>query len=715
MLSKKRLIMLATILTLGLTALPVHASEIADQNPPDVTEDSYLPFHPDLNEDMAIIETEADKEEENQTTFDEVILNETTFPDTDFRNFVASKCDTNNDGTLQSDEIRAAKILDTEFEAYFSSTQGIEYLKNLKKFAAPMAGITDIDVSQNPKLQILDLNYNEELDTIDVSSNANLRILDISTTKISNVDVSQNPDLKWLYCYDSQIDSIDVSHNSKLKRLDLARTAISNIDISNNPKLQALNIEETNVSSINTSQNRDLYEFYFKDTTISQVDFSKNWNLAQVWASGTKLTSLDVSHCRNLFVLYVQNLAIKEIDFTNCPNLYELFASNSALEKLDMANHTNLNCIEIDGTNISKLDIRKSPNIHGLSVSGSKITELDLTKNKKLKRLELKDTTITQLDISQNTELEKLYFDNTAISNLKTLDLSGYPKLQELGCSNSGIETLILPESPDLCYLNCANNHLKQLDLSNAPMLWYDLKHSPQTITVSGLLENGKVVVNLKQIISDISKVTVLPSEHYTYDAETGLLAFTDTKNLEFSYSYMHGYQYAETDTPLSVQAKVSLTYKILEGINQKISIDNTLSFKCEGSKKDFLSLSVNGTELSADDYTIKEMDRTLVFEIGKDFINNLPVGKHIVTITYTNGKASFTFEKIEKVITPPTEEKDPAKNPPALADKEETPKHNTSDSIETGDSTPIIPWVALSAISLFVLCTILIKKVLYR
>jgi len=588
---KKGFVLLAALFALGAVELNVHA-ELADANPPTATEETYQPFHPNLDEDMVIIETEADMEEENQTVYEEVELNEVTFPDEEFRKFVALTFDTNSDGTLQSDEIREAKELNTDYEVYFSSVKGIEYLKNLKRFSAPMAGISSIDVSNNLKLQILEVSYNTELTSIDVTNNKELRILDISDTPISTVDVSKNSELRWLYCFNSDseipcnIKKIDVSHNPKLKRLDLSHTDIDSIDISKNPKLQALNIENTKVISVDTSKNRDLYEFYFKNTDISKVDFTKNWNLAQIIASNTKIKSIDVSHCRNLFVLYVQNLPIREIDFSNCPNLYELFASNCALERLDVSKHKYLNCLEIDGTKISELDIRNSTAINGLSISGSNITKLDVSKNKELKRLELNDTKIQNLDISKNKKLGKLYLNNTNISNLKTLDLSGYKKLEELSCENANIEKLILPEEcPDLYLLNCAGNHLKELDLSKVPMLWWDLKYSPQTINAPADKTGDVISIDLNKLVADRTKVTVAEADHYTYDAEKGIITFLSPDNLEFSYVYAHGYQHDANAEPMKVQAKAVVAPEDDEIISGDDKNDSEGSNESNGSK----------------------------------------------------------------------------------------------------------------------------------
>ena len=702
---RKGLITLATVLVLGMAATTVHAAESADQNPPDATEETYKPFHANLDEDTPLIETEADIAEEEATTYLEVKLDVINFPDEDFRNFIADTCDTNKDGTLQSDEIRAAKVLSTDYEVYFSSAKGIEHLKNLKKFSAPMAGFSAIDVSQNTKLQILEIGSNEDLASIDVSNNKVLRILDISGSKIATIDVSNNPELRWLYAFDCPMTSVDVSHNAKLKRLDMARTQLTSIDVTNNPKLQALNIEETNVTSIDTSKNRDLYEFYFKGTNISSVDFSKNWNLAQVWASGTKLTSMDVSHCHNLWVLYIQDLPeLKEMDFSKCPSLYELYASNSGLEKLDLSTHTILNCVEINGTKIKELDIRNSKDINGLNISDTPITSIDLSQNTGLKRLELKNTPIQQLDLSQNKALKKLYIDNTNIANLKTLDLSACEALEEVGCSNAGIESLILPANSDLCYVDCRNNHLKELDLSNVPMLWWELNYSPQNIQVTGEHNNGNVCVDLKQVVSDLSKVTIAPSEDYTYDAETGLLTFANPAVTEFSYSYVHGYRHDATCEPMTVQAHINIDYKILKGDNTTLTPDSSLTFQCTGTKELFQNLYIDDMLLSSDSYTVEETENGLTFTINKSALNKLANGSHHVTVLFENGEANLTFTKADDKTAAPTTPTDAQK-----------PAGNKTNKVATGDSAAVISFMFLLVLSFSVFAVTFRKKLTNR
>ena len=103
-------------------------------------------------------------------------------------------------------------------------------------------------------------------------------------------------------------------------------------------------------------------------------------------------------------------------------------------------------------------------------------------------------------------------------------------------------------------------------------MLWWKLKYSPQNINTTGELKNGKICVDLKQYVSDLSKVTIAPSKDYTYDAENGLLTFADSSAAHFTYSYTHGYKHDATAEPMTVQTNIDVAYRVLDGGNQTIT-----------------------------------------------------------------------------------------------------------------------------------------------
>lgn len=64
---------------------------------------------------------------------------------------------------------------------------------------------------------------------------------------------------------------------------------------------------------------------------------------------------------------------------------------------------------------------------------------------------------------------------------------------------------------------------------------------------------------------------------------------------------------------------------------------DNSLCFSC------FVSVAVDGTELSAADYEVKE--GSTVVTLKAEFLNGLTVGAHTVSVTFDDGRADTSFE----------------------------------------------------------------------
>lgn len=88
----------------------------------------------------------------------DVAINETTFPDADFRE-VAISFDTDDDGILSAGEISKVTAIDLDPEnGDIQSLQGIEYFTELESFSVTMhSGIHGIDFTANTKLKRLEL------------------------------------------------------------------------------------------------------------------------------------------------------------------------------------------------------------------------------------------------------------------------------------------------------------------------------------------------------------------------------------------------------------------------------------------------------------------------------------------------------------------------------------------------------------------------------
>ena len=95
-------------------------------------------------------------------------INETTFPDTSFRESVKSEIDRNGDGKLSTDEILPIRELDAKYDLSLrpnieglTDLTGIEYFTELESLTCKDYQLTSLDLSRNTKLKQLDVSGNE--------------------------------------------------------------------------------------------------------------------------------------------------------------------------------------------------------------------------------------------------------------------------------------------------------------------------------------------------------------------------------------------------------------------------------------------------------------------------------------------------------------------------------------------------------------------------
>ena len=100
-------------------------------------------------------------------------INEKTFPDNAFREYVCENIDTNGDGVLVSSEAMAVEEIwlgyhpnGYEGEPIYDLT-GIEYFTNLKMLDFIYHSVTSVDLSRNTKLTFLQCGSNE-LTSLDI-------------------------------------------------------------------------------------------------------------------------------------------------------------------------------------------------------------------------------------------------------------------------------------------------------------------------------------------------------------------------------------------------------------------------------------------------------------------------------------------------------------------------------------------------------------------
>ncbi len=136
----------------------------------------------------------------------------------------------------------------------------------------------------------------------------------------------------------------------------------------------------------------------------------------------------------------------------------------------------------------------------------------------------------------------------------------------------------------------------------------------------------------------------------------------------------------------------------IIEGANgewQKDSKDG-LSFTSNAAFAHFLKVQVDGKDLDASNYTVKE--GSTIVTLKAEYLETLSVGKHTLAIVSETGTATTEF-----TIKAAATEEEPTQTPDADKDDTNTP--------QTGDNSNMMLWIALLFVSGGVLSAVTYRK----
>ena len=131
-----------------------------------------------------------------------VPVDETSFPDAEFRALVSSQFDIDGDDFLLPDEFLAV----TKIDCWNSirDLTGIEYFEELTELNCQGCKLNKLDISQNTKLNSLDC----------------------TGTGLTSLDISSNPELHRLYAFENSLSTLNLSKNYYLSKA--VKNGISN-------------------------------------------------------------------------------------------------------------------------------------------------------------------------------------------------------------------------------------------------------------------------------------------------------------------------------------------------------------------------------------------------------------------------------------------------------------------------------------------------------
>ncbi len=315
-------------------------------------------------------------------------------------------------------------LIDIKVRECFSlQTLTLGYQPNLVSLNAGETFLdSKLDLRRCPALESLDLNSVQgNLTSLDLSKNTNLKTLVIRVSAIQALDLSHNPNLTH----------VEVDYNQNLKVLNLKNgntNAIVNLYVTNmntsspTPSLNNICVDDVTFANSKTSTSGPWYKDNYINYTTTCDTYVPDDNFEGVLISGG----------------YDSGAPDDKVPTSNISSVTALDVSNQNISDLTgIEAFTSLQTLTSLGNNLSNLDLTSNLNLITLIVSGNGLlidivlpNGANVINNKKSKssRTNLVNSTLVSLDLSSNA--------------LTGLDLRNYSKLTTIKVNNNNLTYL---------------------------------------------------------------------------------------------------------------------------------------------------------------------------------------------------------------------------------------------------------------------------------
>ena len=348
-----------------------------------------------------------------------VVINETNFPDKEFRNYLCSSKFTEEDNnlaggwhfnegeTISPEYLRKLKTVNINREYNelnkVKDLTGIKYFKNLTHLDCGGNKIENLDLSNNKNLKNLSC-YENNLKKLDLSNNKDLMNINCRGNIISELILPENNTIEGLYCNQNRLTSLDETKLTKVKWLDCQDNFITRLELSGMKMINSLNCGGNKLTSLK----------------IPKLD-----SLTRLNCGANELSKLDVSTLTNLeYLNCFKSKNLKNLVLSNKDTLTNLNCSETGLQEIDLKDYINLSNLDLSFNNMTsteKLYLENKKNLVILNLSNNKITSnIELNASKKLTNIDLSNNEeLKNVDLSENEALEELNISGTKIGKLK--------------------------------------------------------------------------------------------------------------------------------------------------------------------------------------------------------------------------------------------------------------------------------------------------------
>ena len=355
-----------------------------------------------------------------------VVINETNFPDENFRTYLRSQ-DYGKDDFLTTAELQNVTKLEVQGKG-ISSLKGIEHFTALKTLWCFNNSLTSLNVSNNTKLTALSFSGN--------------RIKGTNMTALVNSLPSHSG--KFYVCnerydYDNEITSTQVTA-ARNKGWQVLRCPL-------------------NSGYVDYDGNIDINEENFPDV------FFRNYLMKQSYGSDGSLSPAELKAVTEMDVSSNGIDDLKGVEFFTA--LTKLQCQENCLTSLDVSKNTELTYLNCRDNNLGQngLVVTKNTKLTYLNCRNNGLSSLNLTYNTALEELRVtENSSLGSLDVSKNTKLTYL---GCANCNLTTLDVSKNTALEKLYCYDNGLTSLNVSKNTKLKLLSCYQNNIGVVNMSS--------------------------------------------------------------------------------------------------------------------------------------------------------------------------------------------------------------------------------------------------------
>ena len=268
-----------------------------------------------------------------------------------------------------------------------------------------------IDLSNNTKLQSINISGAEALAMLTLPETETLTKVSVTGSVLEALDVTHNPNLETLYIQKNQLGQIDLSQNTALKSLYIQGGNIAEIDLSNNTALESLTLDNLKLSAVDITPLEQLQTLVvYNMTDITAIDLTQNPALVTVQLNNLGITAIDVTHNPELFKLIIQGcksltgdvdlsqntkinefelignqtsqankaIVVKGLNGTKSLSQIRTAYINFEGNLLDLTDDTNLTTASLIACNIYELLVKGCTNLTNMNLTGNSLSAIDL-------------------------------------------------------------------------------------------------------------------------------------------------------------------------------------------------------------------------------------------------------------------------------------------------------------------------------------------------